>query len=161
MTTANYNEMTGAELLAVYNSMVHEEAKQLHVWKHAKAKLIDRIYAMERARSVFEQVGPSEPHREVEDMPKKKAPKEAKPRKVSKSMRMLLILVDQGEAELKALVDQLATSEGSVRSYVSYFKTGKKGHPQINMSCEDGVIFLLDAEAADKFLGEYLKDHAL
>jgi len=125
----NYNEMTGAELLNVYNSLVPDEAKRLHVWKHAKAELIERIEALTPA--------PTE---------------QRKHKKPSKSMQMLMVLANQNEAPLEELVEKLNTSEGSVRSYISYFKTGKKGHPKVDMACEGGTVFLKDFDAADKAL---------
>lgn len=54
---------------------------------------------------------------------------------IAKSYRMLYLLANtNGRVPVSELTAELATSEGSVRAYINYFRKAMKGHPQIAIS---------------------------
>ncbi len=128
-------KLSAAELIEIHNEL-YPDAKPLKAWRTAKTKLVAKIMADFDAPDEK----PAKPAKGKKAKPAK--PAEPKVRKPSKSMRMLEILQTGSPQSIEDLCQALDTSVGSIRSYVSYFRKGTKGHDVVPMFINGGEVHL-------------------
>ena len=128
-------KLSAAELIEIHNEL-YPDAKPLKAWRSAKTKLVAKIMADFDAPDEK----PAKPAKGKKAKPAK--PAEPKVRKPSKSMRMLEILQTGSPQSIEDLCQALDTSVGSIRSYVSYFRKGTKGHDVVPMFINGGEVHL-------------------
>ena len=134
------------ELLEIYNELNPDNI--LKAWRSAKTKLVAKLmedYAEDaKPAKPVKKAAKKAPAEKAVKAKKEKAPKEPKERRPSKSAQMLANLQDNGPTSLDDLVTLLSTSAASIRCYVSYFKTGAKGHEVTPIYIAGGMVQLGD-----------------
>jgi hypothetical protein len=162
-------------LLEIHNELASKSTVKVapvKSWKRAKQALIDRILTMvehspkEEAAAKKEQAKEekkSKPKGKGKKAGNKKANGKSKPKakasgKLPKSFLMLQAILDTGDKGITPadLATELETSAGSVNSYRSYFRTGAKGHPQVDITVFAGKLILEDQgrKAAEKAIND-------
>ena len=130
-------KLSAAELIEIHNEL-YPDAKPLKAWRTAKTKLVAKIMADFDAPDEK----PAKPAKKKAKPAKAKTKKAPAVRKPSKSMRMLEILQTGSPQSIEDLCQALDTSVGSIRSYVSYFRKGTKGHDVVPMFINGGEVHL-------------------
>jgi hypothetical protein len=169
LTEEALSALATKELLAVYNEL---SETSIASWKSKKATLVAKTLAAANVPGPSAKTPPSEKNekpvkktkakKEKPAKVKKEKPvKEKKPRGPSKSQLVLKGLLEQSKQgkyiTLESLTAYAGTSEGSVRSYITYYRNGKKGFPVIGITLERGAGFILEKDGiktAEKFLAE-------
>jgi hypothetical protein len=147
-------KMETAELIELHNEL-YPDNKPLKAWRSAKTKLVAKIMADFNDDEADEEEAPApkkaKGKAKAKPAKKKAAKKEPKERAPSKSARMLALLEEAGDEGLAIdeIVESLSTSEGSVRSYVSYYRGGKKGHDVVPMYAQGGFVYLGERPAPE------------
>jgi len=156
LTTAALQQLSTKELIAVNNAL---SDTHLESWKASKAKLMNKILkeagvdgsrpspeAAAEARADAAKTAKAVGGKKSKKAKKQKEPKT--PREPSKGLQVLMGIVaasSEGKyASLESLTEYASTSAGSVRSYVTYYRNGQKGFPQIPITLSRGEGFILD-----------------